>query len=171
MTLHLKSRGYPFRPRLLFSSFIVVGVGSPTVYYFRRGHFINPINKDTGMKWLHFSVVPEARYFLCEAFNGHFFGLHGVVGFYNLNKLNLPIGWFKELKDHRIQGWGYGAGITYGYEWVLGKHWNLEASLSAGYILFDYTKYQCEHCGKEVAKEKKNYLGPTKATLSLIYTF
>ena len=55
--------------------------------------------------------------------------------------------------------------------WVLGKHWNLEASLSAGYILFDYTKYQCEHCGKEVAKEKKNYLGPTKATLSLIYTF
>ena len=134
-------------------------------------NFINPINKDTGMKWLHFSVVPEARYFLCEAFNGHFFGLHGVVGFYNLNRLNLPIGWFKELKDRRIQGWGYGAGITYGYEWVLGKHWNLEASLSAGYILFDYTKYQCEHCGKEVAKEKKNYLGPTKATLSLIYTF
>ena len=38
MTLHLKSRGYPFRPRLLFSCFIVVGVGSPTVYYFRRGH-------------------------------------------------------------------------------------------------------------------------------------
>ena len=37
MTLHLKSRGYPFRPRLLFSSFIVVGGGFPTVYYFRRG--------------------------------------------------------------------------------------------------------------------------------------
>ena len=37
MTLHLKSRGYPFRPRLLFSSFIVVGFGFPTVYYFRRG--------------------------------------------------------------------------------------------------------------------------------------
>ena len=37
MPLHLKSRGYPFRPRLLFSSFIVVGVGFPTVYYFRRG--------------------------------------------------------------------------------------------------------------------------------------
>ena len=37
MTLHLKSRGYPFRPRVLFSCFIVVGVGFPTVYYFRRG--------------------------------------------------------------------------------------------------------------------------------------
>ena len=41
MTLHLKSRGYPFRPRLLFSGFIVVGVGSPTVYYFRRGQSKN----------------------------------------------------------------------------------------------------------------------------------
>ena len=41
MTLHLKSRGYPFRPRLLFSSFIVVGVGFPTVYYFRRGQISN----------------------------------------------------------------------------------------------------------------------------------
>ncbi len=40
MTLHLKSRGYPFRPRLLFSSFIVVGVAFPTVYYFRRGQTI-----------------------------------------------------------------------------------------------------------------------------------
>ena len=40
MTLHLKSRGYPFRPRLLFSSFIVVGVGFPTVYYFRRGQVL-----------------------------------------------------------------------------------------------------------------------------------
>ena len=40
MTLHLKSRGYPFRPRLLFSGFIAVGVGSPTVYYFRRGHYL-----------------------------------------------------------------------------------------------------------------------------------
>ena len=39
MTLHLKSRGYPFRPRLLFSCFIVVGVGFPTVYYFRRGQY------------------------------------------------------------------------------------------------------------------------------------
>ena len=134
-------------------------------------NFINPINKETGMKWLHFSVLPEARYYLCEAFNGHFFGLHGLVAFYNVNRLDIPIGRLKLLKEYRLQGWGYGAGITYGYEWVLGKHWNLEASISAGYILFDYTRYNCEHCGKVVAKEQKNYLGPTKATLSLIYLF
>ena len=46
MTLHLKSRGYPFRPRLLFSSFIVVGVGFPTVYYFRRGQIFKSPRRD-----------------------------------------------------------------------------------------------------------------------------
>lgn len=129
------------------------------------------MNKETGLKWRHWAVAPEARYYLCEAFNGHFFGLHGVVGFYNVNKLNIPIGWLKEIKDYRLQGWAYGGGLTYGYEWVLAKHWNLEASLSAGYIYSDYTKYNCEHCGKVVAEETKHYLGPTKATLSLIYLF
>ena len=51
MTLHLKSRGYPFRPRLLFSSFIVAGVGFPTVYYFRRGQvvFTAEVHKDRSL--------------------------------------------------------------------------------------------------------------------------
>ena len=46
MTLHLKSRGYPFRPRVLFSSFIVVGVACPTVYYFRRGQIFKSLQRD-----------------------------------------------------------------------------------------------------------------------------
>ena len=54
MTLHLKSRGYPFRPRLLFSCFIVVGVGSPTVYYFRRGH-----NPRSPWRLVRFPPFPE----------------------------------------------------------------------------------------------------------------
>ena len=37
MTLHLKSRGYPFRPRVLFLLSLLLGLASPTVYYFRRG--------------------------------------------------------------------------------------------------------------------------------------
>ena len=64
MTLHLKSRGYPFRPRLLFSCFIAVGVGSPTVYYFRRGqsknkseefgHFLGSKSKISTEEFCHF---------------------------------------------------------------------------------------------------------------------
>lgn len=129
------------------------------------------INKDKGMKWKHWLAAPEVRYYTCEAFNGHFFGVHGLVGFYNINNVDLPIGELKKLKDYRYQGWVYGGGVTYGYEFVLGKHWNLEASISGGYLFFDYTKYDCEKCGKEIGSGNKHYFGPTKATLSLIYLF
>ena len=60
MTLHLKSKGYPFRPRLLFSCFIVVGVGFPncvlfqerTIFSFLAGKFIFP-----PWRFLHFLGV------------------------------------------------------------------------------------------------------------------
>ena len=57
MTLHLKSRGYPFRPRLLFSSFIVVGVGFPTVYYFRRGHSLSSVETVDFCKSLPWTIL------------------------------------------------------------------------------------------------------------------
>lgn len=129
------------------------------------------MNKETGMKWKHWMVAPEVRYYTCEAFNGHFFGVHGLAGFFNVANIDLPIDKLKGLKDYRYQGWVYGGGVTYGYEFVLGKHWNLEASLSGGYLFFDYAKYNCEKCGKEIEKNTKHYFGPTKATISLIYLF
>ena len=29
---------------------------------------------------------------------------------------------FGKLKDYRFQGWFVGAGVAYGYAWVLGRH-------------------------------------------------
>ena len=54
MTLHLKSKGYPLRPRLLFSCFIVVGFGFPTVYYFRRGQISNPCSPTHVLVFVYF---------------------------------------------------------------------------------------------------------------------
>ena len=119
-----------------------------------------------GKSLKHWRLHPELRYWFCETSHQHFVGLHVPYLLYNVSDIKL-LG----TEGERHQGWGTGAGLSYGYSWLLSKHWNLEASISAGYILFDYTRYNCEHCGKVVAKEKKNYLGPTKATLSLIYLF
>ena len=49
MTLHLKSRGYPFRPRLLFSSFIVVGVGSPNCVLFQERTKMNSYEEEDNL--------------------------------------------------------------------------------------------------------------------------
>ena len=60
MTLHLKSRGYPFRPRLLFSCFIVVGVGFPNCVLFQeRTEFFRSSVKDQEKLRGDFSILAE----------------------------------------------------------------------------------------------------------------
>lgn len=119
-------------------------------------------------KLWHWAVVPEARYWLCEAFNGHFFGVHAVVGGYNAGGNDL-YGLLPRLKDHRYQGYGYGGGLTYGYAWTLTPRLNLEMSLGAGYVHLDYDKFPCVKCGSLLASETHHHWGITKATLSLVY--
>ena len=59
MTLHLKSRGYPFRPRLLFSCFIVVGVGFPNCVLFQeRTELLKFLDSDTDAP-LPYAASPE----------------------------------------------------------------------------------------------------------------
>ncbi len=38
----------------------------------------------------------------------------------------------RDLGSKRYQGWLAGAGVGYGYSWVLGKRWNLEATARTG---------------------------------------
>lgn len=64
-----------------------------------------------------------------------------------------------------------GAGIGYGYDWALSKHFNLEFELGMGVIYTEYEKYDCPQCGKKVDENQKFMIAPTKAALSLVYLF
>lgn len=75
----------------------------------------------------------------------------------------------KETADHRYQGWATGLGISYGYSWILGKRWNIEATIGFGYAYSNYDKYDCATCGRFKGSQDKHYFGPTKAGISLIY--
>ena len=83
----------------------------------------------------------------------------------------LPFSPFDDLKDFRYKGHFYGGGVSYGYQFVLGRHWNLGATIGLGYAYVRYKKYECEECGDMLEKSNKNYWGPTKAALNLIYIF
>lgn len=120
-------------------------------------------------KWKHWLAQPEARYWFCEKFNGHFLGLHAFGGQYNVGNVKFPLNIFPDTKGYRHEGYYYGAGIAYGYQWILGNHWNLEASLGVGYARAHYDKYDCPKCGEWRGKGDKNYWGVTKAAVSLIY--
>ena len=121
-------------------------------------------------------MQPEARYWFCDRFSGHFLGGHLLGGKYNVGKLKNNISFlgsdFSRLKDRRYQGWFLGIGAVYGYSWILSKHWNFEAEIGFGYVYTRYDVYPCTSCGTSMAKDRTHhYVGPTKAALNFVYLF
>ncbi|MDR1344741.1 MAG: DUF3575 domain-containing protein [Tannerellaceae bacterium] len=124
----------------------------------------NPWNFSDNRKLKLWLIQPEARYWMCEKFSGHFLGLHAQMGGYNVGAVK----WLG-MGDYRYQGTLYGAGVSYGYQWVLSSHWSMEATLGLGYAYLSHDKYPCEKCAIKLDHITKNYFGPTKAGISLIY--
>ncbi len=127
-------------------------------------------------RWKHWLVQPEARYWFCDRFAGHFLGAHLLGGQFNIGGVKNHIHFlgsdFSQVGYRRYQGWMIGAGVAYGYAWILGKHWNVEGEIGLGWIYTRYDSYPCANCGKKLAKNKThNYVGPTKAAVNLVYTF
>ena len=97
-------------------------------------------------------------------FNGHFFGGHLFYGQYNVSNIR-----YWGLGDFRRQGNLAGFGFSYGYQWILSPHWSIEGTLGIGYAHLHYSKYPCKECGKRLSVNNRNYLGPTRAAVSIIY--
>ncbi len=140
----------------------IVGTGNPWVYG----------DKDENKKLWHWTVQPEVRFWQCEAFNKGFFGIHATTGSFDAGGIDLPLGIFPGLKDHRYEGWMAGAGVSYGWQWYLGPHWNLEATFGFGYLYIKYNEFECVKCGDLLAENVvKHYFGPTKIGVSFSYLF
>ena len=179
----------------------------------------------------HFMIQPEVRWWLCEKFNGHFFGVHLHGGLFNVGALKLPFDWGRykdasgkylgsypvsmrpvghdnvsvqgigyhtsgspypglgvtsgtELEPNdkywgnadrdgiyvnSFEGWFVGAGVSYGYHWILSRRLSLEFTVGVGYAYLDYEKNRCTDCKKKLGEESAHYFGPTRAGISLIY--
>lgn len=141
-------------------------------------------------------AMPEYRHWFCEKFTGHFLGIHALGGQYNAKNVNFPLkpliiastvtpgpgeadpasqqkGWpdlaSAANKGRHAEGWFVGGGITYGYQWMLSRHWNLEASLGVGYA-YSMMKFY-GRCDRTIDERKLHYVGPTHANLSFMYLF
>lgn len=129
----------------------------------------NPWNFDDYRKQKQWMVQPEARYWFCEAFNGHFVGAHLIGGEFNMANPYFPFNFYEELKDHRYEGWMYGAGVGYGYQWILSPRWSIEAEVGAGYVGTKYEKYECVRCGEQLDEGYSNRFTLTKLLVSIIF--
>ncbi|MEI3469399.1 MAG: DUF3575 domain-containing protein [Bacteroides intestinalis] len=116
----------------------------------------------------HWGIQPELRYWFCESFNRTFIGLHGHYADFNVGGLpDWPL--MADLRNYELSGTSVWSGVSIGHSWILKKRWSIEASLGLGYARIVYEKYPCATCGTKQKDTSKNYVGPTKASVSLIY--
>lgn len=147
------------------------GIGPKVTLDISGGY--NPWNREGSLtdnkKLVHWLVEPELRYWLCNKFNGHFFGVHLLYSQYNISEHNLPWLLGKHSGQYRFEGDAAGGGISYGYQFALSSRWSLEATIGVGYARLWYDKYNCHKCSEKLGTGHRNYFGPTRAGISIIY--
>jgi len=120
----------------------------------------------------HWMVQPELRWWLCEKFHGHYFGGHLHGGQFNVGGLSfLPEGWGDNgVRQRRFQGWFAGAGLSYGYHWILSSRFSLDFTIGGGYAYLMYDKYPSVESTRKVTNNyMMHYFGLTKAGISILY--
>lgn len=126
------------------------------------------------MKWKHWFVQPEVRLWIFRKFAGSFIAFHGIGGQFNF--AHLPGGFkflgcdFRNLNDHRFQGWGAGGGMGYGYACVISKHWNFEFEIAIGAVYANFKQISL-YDNRMEEKGTQVYYGPTKLSLAFEYLF
>ena len=170
---------WALKSNLLYDATTTINLGFETAlaekWTFDLSGNWNPFQFEDNMKWKHWLIQPEFRYWTCRKFGGHFFAAQLLGGQYNFGNIDgLPnfLGSdLSQLADHRYEGWYAGAGVGYGYAWMLGKHWNLEAEIGVGAAYTNFEKYECPKCGKLVGTDDHIYYGLTKLAINLVYLF
>ena len=110
-----------------------------------------------------FTIQPEGRYWLARPGEGHFFGVHAHIGWFNVK-------WNRDRYQDTSRPL-LGAGISYGYLLPLGEHWAGEFTLGAGYANMKYDTYYNIGNGARIDTRTKNYWGITRVGISVVYRF
>jgi len=130
-----------------------------------------PLNDAVLPKWRHIAVELAPRYWLgsgvdrserwCDVFVRDFLSFNIAYAHYNVAGGMYPVGWlYKDVRQYRMQGDAVMAGVSYGWDWPLSKHVNieLEGGIDGGFTWYD--KFTCVHCGKQLAQERKWFVVP-----------
>ena len=142
---------------------VEVGLGPHWTADFSGGY--NPWTFNDNRKWKHWIVQPELRYWLCGCFNAAFVAAHIQGGQYNIGGVD-----WKDFDSTRREGWFIGAGLGFGWQFILSRKLNLELELGAGYNYTRYDSFRCRHCGEKIQDDMPyNYWGITKAAIGLVY--
>jgi len=108
--------------------------------------------KTNALGWLTASPNVEAEFVL---------GSHVSLTF--VNNFDMMV------KDVHHKGDAYAAGLTYGYAWVLGDHWNIEATAGVGVLRYRQFKYDKGTPKPGAVNDSKTTIAPVKLGVSFVY--
>lgn len=75
------------------------------------------------------------------------------------------------VSDKTSEGDRYGAGISAGYAYMIGKHFNMEFGAGLWSGLDRYSKYSCPVCGTTESSGRKIFILPTDIIIAFSYVF
>lgn len=121
------------------------------------GLMANPLSTSKfKTNFVHFQ--PEVRYWLNRPMVSHFVGATAFINDYNMM-----------FDDVYRKGNALAAGLTYGYAWTLGEHWNIEATAGVGVLRYRQFKYDKGTSKPDEVNDRKTTVAPVKLGISLVY--
>ena len=126
--------------------------------------YYSPYNITPTRKCRILATQPEVRFWPAKAGSGHFIGLHGTVGFFNI-----AINDHGRYQDPDSPAWGCGLGYGYALNFGANKNWGLEFNLGLGVVKYKYDVYYNRENGQKFDSGEGWWWGPTRAGITLTY--
>lgn len=126
--------------------------------------YYSPFNISSTRKVRLLATQPELRWWLRDAGEGHFLGLHGhIAGF------NVAINDNGRYQDPNRPAWGFGLGYGYAIDFGMRKNWGVEFNIGLGFVNYAYDAYYNRLNGMEYGSGTGYYWGITRAGISFYH--
>lgn len=127
--------------------------------------YYSPYNLSSTRKLRLLATQPELRRWLgAKAGEGHFVGLHGHIGGFNV-----AINDHGRYQDPERPLWGFGLGYGYAINFGKEKRWGMEFNIGAGFADYKYDAYYNRPNGQIFKSGHDIWWGITRAGVTLTY--
>ena len=103
-------------------------------------------------------LSPEVRYWPGRLMAGHFVGVNASMGQYDLS-------W----RGTNYNGDFFAAGLSYGYVFILGRRWNLEANIGVGWLRGRCKRWDDGGNAPSRPNVHRDLVAPTRIGVTLSY--
>ncbi len=167
LSASVKAQGVSLRMNALGWAMVIPNAGVEVALHERWSVlaevYYSPLWDTQGFRFKGFMATPEVRYYLGEVFQWHYFGIHGNYAYadrFQVGSMNVREGNY------------YGAGVTYGYTWRIGKKWMYDMFIGLGWWQFKGDIYHQDYPDVKISDNvTENKFGLSRIGATFAYKF